>query len=121
MAWVQVGTKKINTAVVAYIEQVDSTVKIHFNGGGSLELVAEQAAGFWRNLKADNALVAIDKGSTTTLPKYVSTPAYPAPAKDKPAAEHKPHAAAPAHASSSHGSSSHSSSHGSGSIGLKKH
>jgi hypothetical protein len=116
MAWFQVGTKKINTAVVAYIEQVDSTVKIHFNGGGSLELVANEAAGFWRNLKAENALVAIDKGSTTTLPKYVSTPAYPSPAKDKPASDHKPAVAAPAHASSSH-----SSSHSSGSIGLKKH
>ena len=75
MAWVQVGTHKINTAVICYIEQEGETVRVHFHGqwqGNPLELHFDEAKACWRHLKAEDVMMAKDKGSTAVLPKLGS-------------------------------------------------
>ena len=120
MEWIQVGAKKINTAVVNYIEQTGDSVKIYFNSGGELDLTGSDAAGFWRILKAENALLARDAGSTTTLPKYSSSSPKPAAPS---VTVHRPHVQSPAsshpHQGHSHSASHHS--HSSSAVAVKKH
>jgi len=75
MAWVQVGSHKINTAQIYYIEQNGETVRLHFHGqwqGNPLELHQEEARLFWRHLKAEDPAAGRDKGSTTVLPRMRS-------------------------------------------------
>lgn len=80
MAWVQAGTRKINTANVCYMEQKDEALLIHFHGqwaGNPLELSATDAAAFWRHIKAEDVNAVKDKGSTMVVPKRVNTPMAP--------------------------------------------
>src|SRR5438874_394932 len=72
MAWVHVGPHKINTANVCYVEQEGEIVRIYFHGeweGNPLDLHFDEAKSFWRHLKAEDVMMAKDKGSSTVLPK----------------------------------------------------
>src|SRR5947207_2950098 len=103
MAWIQVGTKKINTSVVTYMEQTGETLRLFFGGGGEMELAGQEAAGLWRTLKAENALTAKDVGSTTTLPKYSSTTSAPPKSIATPSVTvHRPHTSSSPSSSHSH-------------------
>lgn len=124
MAWVQVGTRKINTANVCYLEQKDESLLIHFHGqwaGNPLELTAPDAATFWRHMKAEDVNAVKDKGSTMVVPKRVNTPMAPdlldpAKAAEKPKIPSPTPAGAPSsghHSSSQHRPSSQPGSHSS--------
>lgn len=75
MAWMQVGARKINTAAICYVEQNGDSVRIYFHGqwqGNPLELQQEEARAFWRHLKAEDAAMQKDKGSSTVMPRMRS-------------------------------------------------
>jgi hypothetical protein len=102
MSWVQVGPHKINTAAVCYAELDGETVRIYFHGeweGNPLDLHFDEARAFWRHLKAEDVMIARDKGSAAVMPKLKSSGQYDVHADEKP----KP-------ASSGSHSSSHASS-----------
>jgi len=137
MAWVQVGSRKINTANVCYLEQNEDKLVIHFQGNANiLELSQEEAKGLWRHLKAEDAMYVKDRGSAMVLqPKRNSAqvpvvldvgadkaggekPKMPgSPSSGHAPSSHghapRPHSSSHSHGSSSHsqGSSSHSQSH----------
>jgi hypothetical protein len=121
MAWVQVGPHKINTTQICYVDQQGDTVRIYFNGrweGNPLELHFDEAKSFWRHIKAEDAMLARDKGSAAVLPRLKSAAMSLGVHTDEEAdsAPHKPKSHAPSHAASSSGhshSGSKSSSHGS--------
>jgi hypothetical protein len=107
MAWVQVGPHKINTAQICYTELDGETVRIYFHGeweGNPLDLHFDEAKAFWRHLKAEDVMIARDKGSAAVMPKLRSSGQYDVHTDEKPKA-------APAPASTGSHSSSHSSSH----------
>jgi hypothetical protein len=98
MAWVQVGSYKINTANVCYIENKEEAVLIHFHGqwtGNPLELKADEAKNFWRHVKGEDAMYTKDKGSAYVLPKRITAAPMPVVLEtgDKPA--EKPKAPSP--------------------------
>jgi hypothetical protein len=112
MAWVQVGTHKINTAVICYIEQAGEVLRLYFHGqweGNPLDLHFDEAKAFWRHLKAEDVMIGKDKGSATMLPKVGSggggsnsTGAYAVShraddEKEKPKAPTAPGTQAPSH------------------------
>jgi hypothetical protein len=132
MAWVQVGSVKINTANVCYIENREESVLVHFHGqwsGNPLELKAAEAKNFWRHVKGEDAMYSKDKGSAFVLPKKISAAPMPVvlEAGDKGAEKPKPASPAPVGATASsqlhrpqsshshHHSSSHSQPHSSSS------
>lgn len=72
MSWVQIGTHKVNTAAICYVEQEGETVRIYFHGeweGNPLDLHFDEAKAFWKHLKAEDVMIGRDKGSATVLPK----------------------------------------------------
>ena len=70
MAWVQVGTHKINTDLICYIDQTNDKLRVHFDGrweGNPLELHFDEAKVLWKFLKAEDLMATKDKGSTAVL------------------------------------------------------
>jgi hypothetical protein len=117
MAWVQVGPHKINTALVCYAELDGEVVRIYFHGeweGNPLDLHFDEAKAFWRHLKAEDVMIARDKGSAAVMPKLRSSGQYDVHSDEKPKS-------ASASSSGSHGSSHSSHSSGSSSHSHKKH
>ncbi len=72
MAWVLVGSHKINTAFVCYAEQEGDTVRVYFHGeweGNPIDLHFDEARAIWKYLKAEDVMMGKDKGSTHVIPK----------------------------------------------------
>src|SRR4051812_5209523 len=72
MAWVLIGSHKINTALVCYAEQEGDTVRIYFHGeweGNPIDLHFDEAKALWKYLKAEDVMLGRDKGSTHVIPK----------------------------------------------------
>jgi hypothetical protein len=95
MSWVQVGARKINSANICYIDQLEESVLIYFHGqwpGNPVELKADEAVALWKFVKAENVTGARDKGSTMVVPKRITAPmpvlvdANAKPVEDKPKA-----------------------------------
>jgi hypothetical protein len=80
MAWVQVGSFKINTANVCYIENKEDSVLIHFHGqwaGNPLSLKENEAKMLWKHIKGEDVMYTKDKGSAYVLPKRISAAPMP--------------------------------------------
>ena len=73
MAWVLVGTHKINTALVCYAEQEGGDRPgLSFHGeweGNPIDLHLDEAKALWKYLKAEDVMLGRDKGSAAVLPK----------------------------------------------------
>jgi hypothetical protein len=72
MAWVLVGSHKINTALVCYAEQEGETVRVYFHGeweGNPIDLHFDEAKALWKYLKAEDVMMGKDKGSSHVIPK----------------------------------------------------
>ncbi|HVT88904.1 MAG TPA: hypothetical protein VHD56_08640 [Tepidisphaeraceae bacterium] len=84
MSWIQLGTRKINTTQICFLEQDGERVKIYFHGNGPgnpVELDSDASAKFWKFMKAEDVLMAKDKGSATVLPRLQSARMMDVPAK----------------------------------------
>ncbi len=71
MAWVLVGSHKINTALVCYAEQEGETVRVYFHGeweGNPIDLHFDEAKrSFWKYLKAEDVMMGEGQG---LLPRH---------------------------------------------------
>lgn len=73
MSWVQIGRYKLHTLQMSYVENLESSLRVHFTSGAPIvELTGEEARLLWKYLKADNPMAGPERGSTMVLPRVAS-------------------------------------------------
>ena len=66
MAWVQVANRKINTALITYMEETGESVAVWFSGSPvPLQLHFDEAKAFWRHLRAEDTQAGKSHGFAT--------------------------------------------------------